>query len=89
MSEVAVKIKVMPKSIDTDLSLLGENIRKILPKGSKIYGDYKIEPIAFGLNSLILTILINDDKGEIDSIENAIKNVSDVENIQILEMGRI
>ena len=60
-----------------------------MPKGSKIYGDYKIEPIAFGLNSLILTILINDDKGEIDSIENAIKNVSEVENIQILEMGRI
>ena len=35
MSEVAVKIKVMPKSIDTDLSLLGENIRKYCQKVQK------------------------------------------------------
>ena len=89
MSEVAVKIKIMPKSINTDLSLLEKKIEKILPNGSKVYGDWKIEPIAFGLNSLIVTIIINDDKGEIDSIENSIQNVNEVESIQILEMGRL
>lgn len=89
MGDVAAKIKIMPKSIDTNLSELKEKITNNLPHGSSIYGNFEIEPIAFGLKALVVTILVNDDEGGIENVEQSIMKIEDAESIQILELGRV
>ena len=38
MGEVAVKIKIMPSSIDVDINDLKEKIKKAIPEGTKLQG---------------------------------------------------
>ncbi len=89
MGDVAVTIKIMPNDINVNLDLLKNDIIKNLPQNSKVYGDWKIQPIAFGLNSLVVTILVEDGDGGITNLEESILKTNGTESIQILEMGRV
>jgi len=75
MGNVAVALKIMPESPETDI----EKIKTEISKKIKVQ-DSKIEPIAFGLNSLKILVIVPDK--ETEDLENklrAIKGVSDVE----------
>lgn len=89
MGNVAVKIKIMPKSIDTNLDLLKEKIIEKVSNKASIYGNIEQQPIAFGLKALILTVLVDDCEGGVEFIEKEIMDIEDAESIQILELGRI
>ncbi|KKG17099.1 elongation factor 1-beta [Methanosarcina sp. 2.H.T.1A.6] len=89
MGEVAAKMKIMPESIDTDLVELKEKLKAAIPAGADLHGDIAEEPIAFGLKALILTLIVNDEEGGTEAVEEAFVKVSGVENVQILELYRI
>lgn len=89
MGEVAAKMKVMPESIDTDLNGLKEKLAAAVPKGSEIYGEIVEEPVAFGLKALIITVVVGDQEGGTEAVEEAFAKVEGAENIQILELGRL
>jgi elongation factor 1-beta len=75
MGNVAIALKIMPESPETDL----EKIKSEISKKIKIQ-DSKIEPIAFGLKALKI-LVITQDKGteDIEKQIRTIKGVSDVE----------
>ncbi len=89
MGEVAAKMKVMPETIETDLNELKEKLRAAVPEGVEVYGEIIEEPVAFGLKALIITIIVGDQEGGTEAIEEAFANVPGAENVQILELGRL
>lgn len=89
MGDVATKIKIMPESVDTDLAALKEGLKSVIPKGADLHGDIVEEPIAFGLKALIVTLIVNDEEGGSEVVEEAFATVPGVENVQVLEAYRI
>ncbi len=89
MSLVAVQMKVMPASAETDMSVLREKIIKNMPDNAKLNGEIEEQPIAFGIKALIVTVLVEDEEGGVESVEEAINAIPEAESIQIITMTRI
>ncbi len=89
MGKLVVLIKVFPKDIDVDLDRLAENIRKKLPPHYEVTRYEKI-PIAFGLSALVLSITMPENiRGGTEELENIIKNVEGVSEINVEYVSRI
>lgn len=88
MGEVAVQIKVMPQSPEVDLEQLKRKIEFELPNDARLYG-FDIQPIAFGVNALLVTVIVGDVEGGTDSIEEALSRVDGVESIQVVTATRM
>jgi len=88
MGKVAAKIKVMPNSPDVDLDALQERLEGALPEGAKINGVER-DDVAFGLVALFPTVIVPDDTGGTEAVEEAFSNVDDVESVSVENVGRI
>ena len=87
MGEAAVRMKVMPVSMDVDLKKLAEEIKKVVPSFARLHAIEEM-PIAFGLKALIV-VTIMDDKGgrSPDEIEEAVRKLPGVESAEVEEVG--
>jgi len=86
VGDVGVKIRVMPESVDTDLELLKESIKKTLPENARLHA-FSLEPIAFGLKALIVAVILADAEGGTDVVEGAISRLDGVESVNVVEVG--
>jgi elongation factor 1-beta len=83
MAEVIVGLKVMPSSVDIDLDKLEKKIiEKIAP--DKIAR----QPIAFGLVAFLVTKFIPDKEGELEKLENSIKSIENVGEVEVTGLTR-
>ncbi len=83
MGEVIVSFKVMPADININLNELEERIKKeISPQ------KIEREPIAFGLVALKVTKLVPEESGELEKIENKIKSLEGVGEVEVVEISR-
>jgi len=82
---VAVKIKIMPKSPDTDLAKIQLEIHDKLKEAKNMSIEEK--EVAFGLKSLILTFAWPEDKST-DDIENSLQKIDGVSSVEILDYRR-
>lgn len=78
MGLVAIEMDIMPESPDTDLVGVKNEISKLV----KVQ-DFKIEPIAFGLKKLKIVITTEDKGGGTDALEEQIKKVKGVSDVQV------
>ena len=76
MGNVAVSLKIMPESPDTDLEKLKEEISKKIE-----IKDSKIEPLAFGLNALKILIITPDKESE--NLISEIRSVNGVSEVEV------
>ncbi|MFB6141945.1 MAG: elongation factor 1-beta [Halorientalis sp.] len=88
MGKVAAKIKVMPESPDIDLDALQERLEQSLPEGAKING-FERDDVAFGLVALFPTVVVPDDAGGTDAVEEAFADVDGVESVSVDSVGRV
>ena len=88
MGKVAARMKVMPQSPEVDLDELQERLENALPEGAKI-NRVDREDVAFGLIALYPTVLVPDDAGGTDAVEDAFAGVEGVESVAVDEVGRI
>ena len=88
MGDVAAAIKVMPKSPDIDLDDLQDSLEAALPEGAEISGA-KRDEVAFGLTALIPTVIVPDDEGGTESVEEAFAELDDVESVSVESVGRL
>jgi elongation factor 1-beta len=88
MGKVAAKIKVMPNSPDIDLDALQERLEESLPEGAKI-SRIDREDVAFGLVALFPTVIVPDDAGGTEVVEESFAGVDGVESVKVDEVGRI
>ena len=89
MAKVLVSLKIFPSDVDTDLEALKKEIEDCLPDFASLY-KFEEEPIAFGLVAIIAHILVPEDKaGGIDEVEEAIKRIDKISNLQALTIQRV
>ena len=88
MGDVAAKIKVMPQSTEVDLDELEDRLEAALPEGAEIRG-YQREDVAFGLVALLPTVIVPDDAGGTEAVEEAFSEVEGVESVSVENVGRI
>lgn len=88
MGKVAARIKVMPTDPEADLDALQDRLEQALPAGAKIKG-FERDDVAFGLVALLPTVIVPDDAGGTEAVEDAFRAVADVESVQVEEVGRI
>jgi elongation factor 1-beta len=88
MGKVAAAIKVMPQSPEIDLDALQERLEASLPEGAKING-FERDEVAFGLVALIPTVIVPDDTGGTEAVEEAFQDVDGVESVSVENVGRL
>lgn len=85
MGIVAVELKVMPESIDTDLEKIKQEIKNELKEAKNIKIEEK--EIAFGLKSLTVLVAWPEDI-DTDKIENIVSKIEGVSSCQIEDIRR-
>ena len=88
MGKVAAQLKVMPQDPEIDLDDLEERLSASLPEGAKINGVSR-EDVAFGLIALLPTVVVPDDAGGTEAVEEAFSSVEGVESVSVESVGRI
>lgn len=88
MGKVAAKLKVMPQNPEIDLDELQDRLEGSLPEGAKING-FERDDVAFGLVALLPTVIVPDDAGGTEAVEERFSDVEGVESVEVENVGRI
>jgi elongation factor 1-beta len=88
MGDVAAKLKVMPQDPEVDLDDLQERLEASLPEGARIRGVQR-DDVAFGLVALLPTVIVPDDAGGTEAVEESFETVEGVESVSVEEVGRL
>ena len=86
MGQVAVLFRLMPQGVETDMRALAEGVRAAVPSGVTIRG-MQVKDIAFGLKSLLVSVVMADAGGFLESTEHALAKVPHVESVEVMEEG--
>lgn len=76
----------MPESPDIDLGNLKENISNAIPDHARL-NKIEEKPIAFGLKSLEVQIILNDREGGADEIEQLLGKIEFVQSVETIQIG--
>jgi len=87
LGKMVIRYKIFPTDINVDLQAIYNEIRQKI-EGKAEVGQYRTEPIAFGLNALILDLRM-DDKASIDAIEAVIKETKDVGEFEAIASTKV
>ena len=88
MGSVIVTYKVFPEDIMENFDNLKKEIEKCLPSFASLEG-YGEEPIAFGLNALLVQVRFPEDKtGIVDEFESDLGKIKRVSQVQTLFVRR-
>jgi elongation factor 1-beta len=87
MGRVVMFIRVMPVDSEVDLDALAERIRNELPSGLKLVSTRR-EPIGFGMESLMVGISVPEEEGVTERLEEYLRSVEGVGEVQVEALGR-
>lgn len=88
MAQAIVTIKIMPDSPEVDLEKVKESVEKELLSFETELGKYEIQPVAFGLKALIVYFVVDESKGSVDPIEEALKKIDGVNSVEVTDVRR-
>ncbi|HXW67674.1 MAG TPA: elongation factor 1-beta [Thermoplasmata archaeon] len=86
MGKVAVLFRLMPHGVETDLAAVARAIPASIPAGVTIRG-MQAKDIAYGLRSLLVSVVMDDAGGVLESTEHALAKVPGVESVEVMEEG--
>lgn len=89
--DLIVVFKLMPEDAEVDVKGLGEKalatVQKVAPEAKVQNIEFK--PVAFGLKSVVVTVLMSDGAGGPDALEEAFNGLEGVGSAGVDQMGRI
>ncbi len=85
MGKVVVNIKALPKDTSADIDKLVTDIKQFLSKYGSVYKT-DVQPLAFGLTVIMITIVIEEEEGT-SKVEEAFKSFGDA-SLSISEVSR-
>lgn len=84
MAKVAVTFKLMPEGLEVDLDGLERQVKELAEVHSVVR-----EPVAFGLQALKVTVLVEDAAGASDKVEEALARLPGISNVQVIGLTRL
>lgn len=88
MADVVVTFKVMPDSPEIDLKTIQEKITELIKEFGGEVGKVEEEPVGFGLVALKFFFVMPEDLGSTDDLEENIKNLEEVGNVEVVDVRR-
>lgn len=87
MTRLVARIRILPAEAESNLEQVTELLRKSMPEGMELKNS-SMEPIAFGLKAIIGDFLLDDAEGQMDKLEESIKQVHGVGEIEVMNISR-
>ncbi len=83
MGEVIVVYRVLPDGVEVNLEELENKIKETIE-------PQRVEkvPVAFGLSALHVYKLVPDEEGAADKIEQKLKSLEGVSEVEVIEVSR-
>ena len=86
MGQVAVLFRLMPQGVETDLAAVAKGVKESVPAGVTVRG-MQVKEIAYGLKSLLVSVVMDDAGGVLDTTEHALARIPHVESVEVMEEG--
>ncbi|HJU95594.1 MAG TPA: elongation factor 1-beta [Nitrososphaera sp.] len=87
MARLVARIRILPAEAESDLENVVESIKKSVPPGMEMKSS-AMEPIAFGLKAIVGDFLLDDAEGQMDKLEESIKSVEGVGELEVTNISR-
>jgi len=85
-----ILFEVKPWGEETDLDALAKKILEISMEGLLWKTEYKKEPIAFGINKLLIGVTVEDKKVSVDDLQEKIEAFEDeVQSVDIAAFNKV
>lgn len=88
MGDVVATIKLMPESPEIDLEKVKEEIIKSIPEGTEFH-KIEEEPIAFGLVALKVMVVVGDEEGGTEKVEENLSKVDGIGSVEVEDVRRL
>jgi elongation factor 1-beta len=87
MVQLVARIRIMPADAESNLDSVVQAMKTSMPQGMEMKG-HAVEPIAFGLKAIVGDFLLEDAEGQMDKLEESIKNIVGVGEIEVMNISR-
>jgi len=87
MARLVARIRILPAEAESNLDSVVLSIKSSMPEGMEMKG-HAMEPIAFGLEAIVGDFLLDDAEGQMDRLEESIKSVEGVGEIEVTNVSR-
>lgn len=87
MTRLVARIRILPADAESNLDKVVRSLRTSMPEGMEMKG-HALEPIAFGLKAVVGDFLLDDAEGQMDKLEDSIKKVNGVGEIEVMTISR-
>ena len=81
MGKVVAKIRILPKQVDQF-----EKLKKSVEGLAAVMEE---QPLAFGMNALLIVVRMEDEGGAMEQIEKQLEGNPLISSFEVLEVGRI
>ncbi|MCK4332580.1 MAG: elongation factor 1-beta [Thermoplasmatales archaeon] len=90
MGEVIALIRLMPDGVlsDDEIQTIIDEVRTVIKEPVKL-GKVEVKNIAFGLRGLNVTVSVPDSEGGLDPVVEVFLKIDKIENVEVVDIGRI
>ena len=88
MAQVIITMKIMPKSPEENLTKIEEGVKEHIIKFGGDIGKVEIVPVAFGLKSINVFFVMDENLGSTETLEEDISKVKGVNSVEVTDVRR-
>ena len=89
MVQIVAEYELFPGGTEADVEAIQSAVKNAVPEGVEVI-ESSIKPIAFGLKKVSIGLLIDDSDENIGTkIEDSLRSIEDVENVECVSMTNI